>query len=94
MSAEEDNAHPHLLDRSSTVRTYLRSRWVRVGLGLLIIGSAPLLFIILAAALHLWPDPNPNPLGPGLLFFLSFWPAVICIIIGAIRVRLRKDRAA
>jgi hypothetical protein len=49
--------------RMTTVRTYLRSRWVRVGLGLLIIGSAPLLFVIMAAALHLWPDPNPNPIG-------------------------------
>jgi len=94
MPPEEDNAHPHPLDRTSTVRTYFQSLWVKVGLGFLIVGSAPLIFIILAAALHLWPDPHPNPIGPGLLLFLSFWPAVICIIIGVIRVRLRKDRAA
>jgi len=51
------------------------------------VGTGPLLFIIVAAALGLWPDPNPNPIGPGLLFFFTLWPAVICIIIGVIRVR-------
>jgi hypothetical protein len=48
------------------------------------------LFIIVAAALGLWPDPNPNPIGPGLLFFVTFWPAVVCIIIGVVRVRIRN----
>jgi hypothetical protein len=74
------------------MRAYLQSAWVKVGLGLLLVGTGPLLFIILAAALGLWPDPNPNPIGPGLLFFLTFWPAVICIIIGVIRVRIRNGQ--
>ena len=69
---------------------YWRSRWVRVGLGLLIVGTAPLVFIIVAAAVGLWPDPNPNPIGPGLLFFFTFWPAVLCIVVGVIRVRLAQ----
>ncbi len=72
---------------------YLRSGWVRVGVALLVMGSAPLLFIIGAAAVGLWPDPNPNPIGPGLLFFFTFWPAVICIIVGIVRAN-RGDRAA
>jgi len=67
--------------------TYLQSTWVKVGLGLLVVGSGPLLFIIVAAAVGLWPDPNPNHVGPGLLFFFTFWPAVICIVIGVVRVR-------
>jgi hypothetical protein len=29
-----------------------------------------------------------------LLAFLTFWPGVICIAIGVIRVRARKDKAA
>ena len=66
---------------------YLRSRLVRVGLAWLIVGSAPLLLIILAAAVGWWPDPNPNPIGPGLLFFVTFWPGVICVAIGVARVR-------
>jgi hypothetical protein len=72
---------------------YLESWWVRIGVALLMLGSGPLLFIIVAAAIGLWPDPNPNPIGPGLLFFFTFWPAVICIVIGVIRVR-RANRAA
>jgi hypothetical protein len=71
------------------MREYLRSVWVRVGLVLLVVGAAPLLFIIAAAAVGLWPDPNPNPVGPGLLFALTFWPAIICIVVGVIRVRSR-----
>jgi hypothetical protein len=61
------------------MREYLRSRLVRVGLGLLILGTGPLLFIIIAAAVGLWPDPNPNPIGPGFLTFLTFWPGVITL---------------
>lgn len=75
------------------MRDYLGSRLVKVGLGLLIFGTGPLVFIIAAAALGLWPDPNPNPIGPGLLSFLTFWPAVICIGIGVTRVRSRNARA-
>ena len=69
---------------------YLQSGWVKVGLALLFVGAGPLLFIIVAAAIGLWPDPNPNPIGPGLLFFFTFWPAVICIIIGVVRVRSQQ----
>ena len=75
------------------VRRYLQSRWVKTGIGLLFIGAAPLVLILLASAVGLWPDPNPNPVGPGLLFFFTFWPAVICIVIGVIRVRLGQRAA-
>ncbi len=69
------------------MREYLQSRLVQVGLGLLILGVGPLLFIIVAAAVGLWPDPNPNPIGPGFLAFLTFWPGVITLGIGIARVR-------
>jgi hypothetical protein len=72
------------------MRACLQSRLVKIGLGLLIVGTGPLLFIVLAAALGLWPDPNPNPIGPGLLAFITFWPALICIVIGVSRARGRK----
>ena len=71
---------------------YLRSWWVRAGLALLVVGAGPLLFIIAAAAVGLWPDPNPNPIGPGLLFFFTFWPAVACIVAGVVLVRLARRR--
>ncbi|HVS27738.1 MAG TPA: hypothetical protein VHE58_10695 [Burkholderiales bacterium] len=73
------------------MRDYIRSTLVLVGLGLLIFGSGPL-FGIIAAELGLWPDPNPNPIGPGLLVFLTFWPGVICLGVGIIRVRVRRHQ--
>jgi hypothetical protein len=73
------------------MREYLRSRLVKIGLGLLILGTGPLLFIIIAAAIGLWPDPDPNPIGPGFLAFLTFWPGVICLGVGIYRVRREKN---
>lgn len=74
------------------MKKYLRSKLVKVGLALLVLGSGPLLGIVLLAAIGLWPDPNPNPIGPGLLFFFTFWPAMICIGVGASRVRRSEPR--
>ena len=75
------------------MREYLQSQLVRVGLGLLILGVGPLLFIIVAAAVGLWPDPDPNPIGPGFLAFLTFWPGVVCLGIGISRVRSGRNTA-
>ena len=72
------------------MRDYLKSVWVRVGLALLVIGAGPLVFIMVAAKVGLWPDPNPNAIGPGLLFGITFWPAIICMVVGVIRVRNRR----
>jgi hypothetical protein len=72
---------------------YLRSRLVRVGLGLLVVGSGPLFFIIAAAELGLWPDPNPNPVGPGLLFFFTFIPSLVCIVLGFVIAWFRRPHA-
>ena len=71
---------------------YLQSAWVKFGIGLLVVGASPLIFIVVAAAVGLWPDPHPNPIGPGLLLAFTFWPGVVCIIIGAVRVRMRNRR--
>jgi len=64
----------------------LRDRWFQIGLGLVVLGWGPLFAIIAAAELGLLADPNPNPVGPGLLFFFTSWPAVICLGVGAVRV--------
>jgi hypothetical protein len=47
------------------------------GLALLIAGAGPLLAVIIFSR-----DPNPNPIGPGLLAFVTFWPAIILMKIG------------
>ena len=66
---------------------YLGNRLFRIGLALVIFGWGPLLGIMLLAQLGLWPDPNPNPVGPGLLFFVTSWPAIICLGIGYFQAR-------
>jgi len=73
---------------------YLRNKWVKVGLALVVFGWGPLCAIILLAAFGLWPDPNPNPIGPGLLFFFTSWPAIICLVLGVVQVRSRRRHAS
>jgi len=68
------------------VSAYLRSGLVKLGLALLLFGTGPLVGIVALAAVGLWPDPNPNPIGPGMLACLTFWPGLICLIVGALRV--------
>ncbi len=70
---------------------FFANRWSRIGIALAVLGWSPLLLVILLAALGLWPDPNPNPVGPGLLFFLTFWPAAICLGIGAYQTRRKRS---
>jgi hypothetical protein len=73
------------------MQEYWQSRLVKTGVLLLVFGSGPLLLIIVAAAIGLWPDPNPNPVGPGMLAALTFWPGLICLIVGIVRVRRARD---
>ena len=65
----------------------LRDTWFRIGLLLAVFGCGPLLVILLLHTLGLLSDPNPNPVGPGLLFFFTAWPAIICLGVGVLRVR-------
>jgi hypothetical protein len=69
------------------MRDYLANRWFKTGAIIALVGWSPLLLIIVLAGIGLWPDPDPNPIGPGLLFFFTFWPALICLLIGAFQVR-------
>jgi hypothetical protein len=73
------------------MKKYRKNRLVQIGFWLLVIGSGPLFGIILLADIGLWPDPNPNPIGPGLLFFFTFWPAVICMGVGVFQVWRKKQ---
>jgi hypothetical protein len=73
------------------MKDYLGNHWIQIGLALVVLGWGPLLAIILLAAIGLWPDPNPNPIGPGLLFFFTVWPAIICLVIGVVRVKLKRS---
>ena len=74
------------------MKRYFRNRLFKIGAIIALIGWTPLLAIGILAEVGLWPDPNPNPIGPGLLFFFTFWPAVICLGIGAFQVWREHNR--
>ena len=59
----------------SPARFHLRPlTWV--GLATAVIGSAPLLGVIAAAKVGWLDDPNPNPVGLGILAACTFWPGL------------------
>lgn len=58
---------------------------VKVGIGIFIIGSGPLLITMLLASLGLTSDPNPNPVGFGIMAFFTFWPSLILMIAGLVK---------
>jgi hypothetical protein len=66
---------------------YFANRLFKIGFWMFVLGSGPLLAILALASIGLWPDPDPNPVGPGLLAFLTFWPSVILLVIGFAQVR-------
>ena len=72
------------------MREYFKSKLFLVGLVMFVLGSGPLLLIIAAADLGLYHDPNPNPVGFGILAGLTFWPSLICMAVGVWRVRRRR----
>lgn len=74
------------------MKDYRKNRLVQIRFWLQVIGAGPLFGIILLAGVGLWPDQNPNPIGPGLLFSFTFWPAMICMGIGALQI-WRKHRS-
>jgi hypothetical protein len=61
-----------------------------LGIGLLLVGAAPLLSVIITADLGMISDPNPNPIGPGLLFFATVWPALGLIAFGTVGLLTRS----
>lgn len=66
--------------------------WLIIGILLVIFGWGPLYLIIFLAQIGVYPDPNPNPIGPGLLYFFTFLPAVICLTIGIVIGIKRKAK--
>jgi hypothetical protein len=72
-----------------TMSSFWRSRYFRVGAILLVVGTGPLLTVIALAKLGLTRDPNPNPIGFGMLAMLTFWPGIILIVLGVVTARRR-----
>lgn len=62
------------------------------GLILLVLGTGPLVFVMLAAKLGFGNDPNPNPIIHGMLAGLTFYPSLGLLAWGI--YRKRKQRKA
>lgn len=70
------------------MRDYWNNRVFRIGAIIGMVGCGPLLLIVLLDAIGILSDSN--PIGPDMLAFLSFWPALICMIIGAVQVQTQR----
>ena len=66
---------------------FLKSKWIRAGVVGLVVGTGPLVSVMVAAQLGITDDPNPNPVGFGILAVLTFWPSIVLIAVGIWRQR-------
>lgn len=69
------------------MKPYFRSRLFISGALLLVVGTGPLASVMIAGKLRLIDDPNPNPVGFGILAFFTFWPSIFLIVAGVLRTR-------
>ena len=72
-------------------KIYWQSWCIKGGLAIAVIGSLPLLLVIIAAKLGLWPDPNPNPIGFGLLFVFSVVLGSLVALFGVLRTHFQAQ---
>ncbi len=64
-----------------------------IGLSLFLVGSGPLIVIMSLAALGATKDPNPNPLGFGMLAGCTIWPS-LALMAGGLLMSFLRYRAA
>ena len=74
-------------------KMYWQSWCIKGGLAIAVIGSLPLLFVGIAAELGLWPDPNPNPIGFGLLFVFSVVLGSLVALVGVLWTHFKARKA-
>jgi hypothetical protein len=68
---------------------YLRSNWVRTGLGIGVGSAFPLLIVGSGATLGLGSDPDPNPIGLGLLALAG---GILGTVLMAVGIALASRR--
>jgi hypothetical protein len=73
-----------------TLNRFWRSKCFIAGVLLLALGSGPLFVSIALATLGMTKDPNPNPVGFGMLAFLTFWPSIALMLVGFARAVRRE----
>ncbi len=73
-------------------RRFLESWLVRVGLAVFVLCPLPLVGVIAASSLGLTSDPNPNPIGFGLLFAAGGVVATVLLTAGTLITELAMRR--
>jgi crotonobetainyl-CoA:carnitine CoA-transferase CaiB-like acyl-CoA transferase len=56
-----------------------------IGLAILVFGTGPLVLVMIGGMLGLTGDPDPNPVGLGLLAAVTFWPGIAVTAIGVLQ---------
>jgi hypothetical protein len=70
------------------MRRYLKNRWIRIAIGLFLLGSVPLAVLALLAIV-VPPLAVAFPIGE-VLWLVTFWPAVFLLAAGIVQVRGEK----
>ena len=70
------------------MRRYLKNRWIRIAIGLFLLGSLPLAVVALLA-IFAPPLAVAFPIGE-VLWLVTFWPAVFLLAAGIVQVRGEK----
>ena len=70
------------------MRRYLKNRWIRIAIGLLIVGSVPLAVLALLA-IAVPPAAVAFPIRE-VFWLVTFWPAVFLLAAGIVQVRGEK----
>lgn len=60
------------------------SRLFWIGIVVFAVGCGPLLITMMLATLGLTNDPNPNPVGFGILAMLTFYPSIALVLGGLV----------
>ena len=66
---------------------YLRNRWIRIAIGLFLLGAVPLALLALLSLVM--PALAPFMAVATLLWMITFWPAVFLLAAGIVQVRQR-----
>ena len=68
----------------------LPAMMIVAGVAMLVLGTGPLLLTILFAYLGWTSDPNPNPVGFGILAMCTFFPSLGLIVVGGVIVAVKR----
>lgn len=67
------------------MKAYFRNKWTIAGLMLALFGWGPFCIVLVLRLTGSWPGAHLT--GFGLLLFATLWPAIVCLVLGALQTR-------